>query len=153
MALILGFSKLPMKSTRKAAWLGNRQKIAINPGHMATMIARRWFCIIRTILRQGRPCHNQPNVVFQFCRNKEPSRLARHLGHVMAIEPMPSRHFPRQNWLKMESSKSSVVVLPTISPTAATAMRRSAATSSNVKSSRNACAVRSTAARARASAS
>ena len=36
-----------------------------------------------------------------------------------------------QNWLKMESSKSSVVVLPTISPTALTAMRKSSATSSS----------------------
>ena len=37
-----------------------------------------------------------------------------------------------QNWLKIESSKSSVVVLPTISPTALTAMRRSTAASSSV---------------------
>ena len=39
-----------------------------------------------------------------------------------------------QNWLKMESSKSSVAVLPTISPTALTAMRKSSATSSSVAS-------------------
>jgi hypothetical protein len=40
------------------------------------------------------------------------------------------RYLPRQNWLKIESSKSSVVVLPTISPTACAARRRSSATSS-----------------------
>src|SRR6202000_788140 len=41
-----------------------------------------------------------------------------------------SFHFPIQNWLKMESRRSSVVVLPTISPTALVAMRRSIAASS-----------------------
>ncbi len=39
-------------------------------------------------------------------------------------------YFPMQNWLKIMSSKSSVVVLPTISPTALTAMWSSKATSS-----------------------
>src|SRR5256885_1658119 len=58
-----------------------------------------------------------------------------------------------QNWLKMESSKSSVAVLPTISPTAFTAIRRSNATSSSVKSLRNASMVRSVASRARLNAS
>ena len=43
-----------------------------------------------------------------------------------------------QNWLKMESSKSSVVVLPTISPTALTAMRKSSATNSSDASARRA---------------
>ena len=42
-----------------------------------------------------------------------------------------SGHFPMQNWLKTLSSRSSVEVLPTISPTALTAMRRSMAASSN----------------------
>ena len=41
-------------------------------------------------------------------------------------------YFPMQNWLKIRSSRSSVVVWPTISPTALTAMRRSSATSSRV---------------------
>ena len=45
-----------------------------------------------------------------------------------------SHYFPMQNWLKIESSKSSVAVLPTISPTALTAMRKSSATSSSVAS-------------------
>ncbi len=45
-------------------------------------------------------------------------------------------HFPMQNVLKMESSKSSVVVLPTISPTALAAIRKSIATSSSVASAR-----------------
>ena len=39
-------------------------------------------------------------------------------------------HFPMQNWLKMESSRSSVAVFPTISPTALTAIRSSLAASS-----------------------
>jgi hypothetical protein len=39
-----------------------------------------------------------------------------------------------QNWLKMESSKSSVAVLPTISPTALAAMRKSIAAKSSVAS-------------------
>ena len=51
-------------------------------------------------------------------------------------------HLPMQNWLKMESSKSSVVVLPTISPTALAAMRKSIATSSSVASPRSASSVR-----------
>ena len=51
-----------------------------------------------------------------------------------------------QNWLKMESSKSSVAVLPTISPTALTAMRKSNATSSSVAFSRSASIVRRVAA-------
>ncbi len=63
------------------------------------------------------------------------------------------RHFPMQNWLKMASSKSSVVVLPTISPTALAAMRRSKAASSNPRPSRNAVTVRSMPARARCNAS
>jgi hypothetical protein len=41
-------------------------------------------------------------------------------------------YFPMQKWLKIVSSRSSVVVWPTISPTAFTAMRRSRATSSSV---------------------
>lgn len=36
-------------------------------------------------------------------------------------------HLPMQNWLKITSSRSSVAVLPTISPTTFTATRRSAA--------------------------
>lgn len=62
-------------------------------------------------------------------------------------------HLPMQNWLKIESSKSSVAVLPTISPTASTAIRRSIATSSSVTSACNASSVRRAAARARFSAS
>jgi hypothetical protein len=62
-------------------------------------------------------------------------------------------YLPIQNWLKMESSKSSVAVLPTISPTALTAIRKSSAASSKVTSPRNASIVRRTAARARFSAS
>ena len=46
-------------------------------------------------------------------------------------------YLPMQNWLKMASSRSSVVVLPTISPTALAAMRRSNAASSNPRPSRN----------------
>ena len=42
------------------------------------------------------------------------------------------RHFPMQNWLKMESSKSSVVVFPTTSPMALVAMRSSMAATSSV---------------------
>lgn len=64
-----------------------------------------------------------------------------------------SHYFPMQNWLKMESSKSSVAVLPTISPIALTAMRKSNATSSSVRSPRNASIVLCVAARARFSAS
>ena len=62
-------------------------------------------------------------------------------------------HFPKQNWLKIESSKSSVVVLPTISPTALTAMRSSAAASSRVSSAFSTPTVRCVASRARPSAS
>jgi hypothetical protein len=60
-------------------------------------------------------------------------------------------YFPIQNWLKMESSKSSVVVLPTISPTALTAMRSSPAASSNVSPARNTSSVRMLYRRARLS--
>src|SRR6266568_5091575 len=58
-----------------------------------------------------------------------------------------------QNWLKIRSSKSSVVVLPTISPTALTAMRRSMAANSRVWPARKASTVCSVAARARSRAS
>jgi hypothetical protein len=43
-----------------------------------------------------------------------------------------------ENWLKITSSKSSVVVLPTISPTALTSIRQSAAANSSVAPARNA---------------
>ena len=62
-------------------------------------------------------------------------------------------YFPIQNWLKIMSSKSSVAVLPTTSPTALTAMRKSMATNSSVKSLRKASSVRSIASRARRNAS
>jgi hypothetical protein len=42
-----------------------------------------------------------------------------------------SDYFPIQNWWKIESSRSSVAVWPTISPTAWTAVRRSTATKSS----------------------
>jgi hypothetical protein len=51
-----------------------------------------------------------------------------------------SRHFPMQKVLKVASSKSSVAVRPTISPTALAAIRKSIATSSSVASARNASA-------------
>ena len=64
------------------------------------------------------------------------------------------RHYlPMQNWLKIASSKSSVAVFPTISPTALTAMRKSKATSSSVKSPFNASRVRTAPSRARRKAS
>ena len=62
-------------------------------------------------------------------------------------------HFPMQNWLKIESSKSSVEVFPTISPTAFAAIRKSIATSSNVSPLAKASVARLVAVRARASAS
>src|SRR5579864_3860555 len=65
----------------------------------------------------------------------------------------PPHHLPMQNWLKIVSSKSSVVVLPTISPTALVAMRRSSAASSRPSSSRKAPVARSMAPRARCKAS
>ncbi len=63
------------------------------------------------------------------------------------------RHLPMQNWLKMESRRSSVEVLPTISPTAPTATRRSAATSSKVRPPARASVARIVAVRVRWSAS
>jgi hypothetical protein len=63
------------------------------------------------------------------------------------------RHFPIQNWLKIMSRRSSVVVLPTISPIAFTAIRKSSATNSSVAPCRNASSVRAVAARARFNAS
>ena len=62
-------------------------------------------------------------------------------------------YLPMQNWLKMESSRSSVVVLPTISPTALAAMRNSSAASSRVRLAARAATVRSVASRARRRAS
>ena len=70
-----------------------------------------------------------------------------------SFEVIDFYYFPMQNWLKIESSKSSVAVLPTISPTALTAIRKSSATSSSVASARNASSVCNVAARARPSAS
>ena len=64
-----------------------------------------------------------------------------------------SDYFPMQNWLKIMSSRSSVVVWPTISPTALTAMRSSPAASSRVSPARNTSSVRCVAARARVRAS
>ena len=62
-------------------------------------------------------------------------------------------YFPIQNVLKMESSRSSVEVLPTISPTALTAIRKSIATSSSVALVRNASLASRVAVRARFNAS
>ena len=46
--------------------------------------------------------------------------------------PAVATHLPRQNWLKMESNKSSTEVLPTTSPKAVSATRSSKATNSRV---------------------
>jgi hypothetical protein len=46
-------------------------------------------------------------------------------------------YFPMQNVLKMESSRSSVVVRPTISPTALVPIRKSTATKSSGVPARN----------------
>ena len=46
--------------------------------------------------------------------------------------PAVATHLPRQNWLKMESSKSSTEVLPTTSPKAVRATLSSKATNSRV---------------------
>ena len=46
--------------------------------------------------------------------------------------PAVATHLPRQNWLKMESNKSSTEVLPTTSPKALSATRSSKATNSKV---------------------
>ncbi len=62
-------------------------------------------------------------------------------------------YFPMQNWLKIESSKSSVAVWPTTSPTAFTATCKSTATRSSVRFVRNASSVSAVASRARRSAS
>ncbi|MDB6018149.1 MAG: hypothetical protein JWR19_2638 [Pedosphaera sp.] len=64
-----------------------------------------------------------------------------------------THHFPMQNWLKIESSKSSVLVFPTISPTAFTAIRKSIATNSSILFDCNASTVRCVAMRARFNAS
>ena len=55
-------------------------------------------------------------------------------------EAYQKAHFPMQKAPKMASSKSSVVVFPTISPTALAAIRKSTATSSSVASPRSASA-------------
>ena len=62
-------------------------------------------------------------------------------------------YFPIQNCLKIESSRSSVAVLPTISPTALTAIRKSIATNSSVAFACIASSVCRVAARERFSAS
>lgn len=52
--------------------------------------------------------------------------------HPIRRHPVVATHLPRQNWLKMESSKSSTEVLPTTSPKALRATRSSKATNSRV---------------------
>src|SRR6185369_8058692 len=90
--------------------------------------------------------------------------LARGLGCDFSKEmgtsrPYPSYatstdiYFPMQNWLKITSSRSSVAVLPTTSPTAFTATRRSSATSSRLASALSASADPNAAVRARLRAS
>lgn len=59
------------------------------------------------------------------------TKLARRT-HPCRRYPAVATHLPRQNWLKMESSKSSTEVLPTTSPKALRATRSSKATNSRV---------------------
>ena len=59
------------------------------------------------------------------------TKLARRT-HAFRRHPVVATHLPRQNWLKMESNKSSTEVLPTTSPKAVNATRSSKATNSKV---------------------
>jgi hypothetical protein len=77
------------------------------------------------------------------------------IGNTARVTAPPSDrlHFPMQNWLKIRSSKSSVVVLPTISPMALTLIRNSVAVNSSGWPDRSVSAERRAEARARLSAS
>jgi len=73
--------------------------------------------------------------------------------HAFLRHPAVATHLPRQNWLKMESNKSSTEVLPTTSPKALSATRSSKATNSRVCWFSSPEQVWRTASRARSSAS
>lgn len=79
------------------------------------------------------------------------TKLARRT-HPFRRDPAVASHLPRQNWLKMESNKSSTEVLPTTSPKAVNATRSSKATNSRVCWFSSPEQVWSTASRARSSA-
>ena len=79
------------------------------------------------------------------------TKLARRT-HPFRRDPALASHLPRQNWLKMESNKSSTEVLPTTSPKAVNATRSSKATNSRVCWFSSPEQVWSTASRARSSA-
>lgn len=118
------------QSSRKVKTIYLKNEFGWFPRHFVRLanFPNVFRAITRPVCRQksGRTiqeCAVLPNPIQLFVRNRD-------------------HYFPMQNWLKIESSKSSVAVLPTISPTAFTAMRKSIATSSSVASARNASAAR-----------
>jgi len=82
---------------------------------------------------------------------RRPTKLAQRT-HPCRRHPAVATHLPRQNWLKMESNKSSTEVLPTTAPKAVNATRSSKATNSRVCWFSSPEQVWSTASRARSSA-
>lgn len=103
-------------------------------------------------LPTGFPGQKLPKLDFQ----GSPPLVGRRTKLVQPTDPFYRRpalttHLPRQNWLKMESSKSSMEVLPTTSPKALSATRSSKATNSSVCWLSNPEQVWRTASRARSS--
>jgi len=107
----------------------------------------------KKICRQGSLNSNSPNPTFTahpgLSGGRQNLSSAPNSFHQ---RPAVSTHLPRQNWLKMESNKSSTEVLPTTSPKAVNATRSSKATNSRVCWFSSPEQVWSTASRARSSA-
>ena len=93
------------------------------------------FCSVWTCLWQrGHHCCFAPNTIYSFVilclRLRTEIDTPYHDKSSLIVVRYNEHHFPTQNWEKILSRISSVVVLPTMSPSPSRLIRRSTATSS-----------------------